>query len=63
VLLTHSQGGEQRMKRDWNAEEPAEHWSLLPTEKQLLGIRVEGIARAKQRGAYRYARRSCRQRR
>jgi TnpA family transposase len=35
--LAHSKGGEYRMKPDWNADELAEHWSLLPSEKQLLG--------------------------
>ena len=32
------------MKRDWNAEELAEHWALLSDEKQLLGNKT-GVTR------------------
>jgi hypothetical protein len=27
------------MKRDWNADELAEHWALLPGEKRWLPVR------------------------
>ena len=29
------------MKRDWNADELAEHWTLLPSEKPCSATRPE----------------------